>query len=515
MIPASYAYNTNLARQQIFPKWKLLSFRLIDDIDTWATIINGDYTQVPTDLTSYVTRIEYSFDRLQVTMSDTADLLFHPDAGPLRVCLKQGRIIRLMEGFEGLAESEWVTTFSGTVEGSYSWQFQRGEYIPIQFSVFSRANNQAWKRRNVTSNNYTVGSDWSSMFENIVKDVMLLTDDEVVAPTPWGVLFDKNSNQVVNYPPWDAIEQLAFGIQAKPWFNGRGQLALYLTTQNRVTIVLPDNNYLRKYDAKGGAAETINKVLLTYLSNDLSRVEGPDQLLGSAMITTGFFRPSQSMEVYYSDERKTRSDNPRFIVIQSVNSGLLPVGDESMTKFDEFHVRIDVEISVWVIVLAAYLLYLYLAASIIPDGVGLVATIPIGRVIQAIVLVGILIIMMSIGTGQYEVWGTPYELVYLEKQAIAQKTGVQFWEERELGIRNDFVSTTEQADALAVAALHYEVMKENPRSLLLRYDPRIEPGDIIQLSTTVKVYVESVRRTIMRDSTDSGIMMVDGYRTVL
>jgi hypothetical protein len=78
--------------------------------------------------------------------------------------------------------------------------------------VFNRANNQAWKRRNVTSNSFTIGSDWGTMFSDIVKNVMLLEDAEVVVPEPWGVLFDKNSNQVVNYPPWDAMEQLAFGI---------------------------------------------------------------------------------------------------------------------------------------------------------------------------------------------------------------------------------------------------------------------------------------------------------------
>ena len=516
MITASPTYDTYLQRDVLFPKWKLLSFNQTSD--SWAEIIQGTYGQTPVDLTPYVQRIEYSYDRLTVTLSDEAALVFHPDSGALRASIRQGRIIRLTEGFEGLAESHWLNTFSGTVEGSYSWAFQRGDNIVVQFSVFNRGNNQAWKRRNITSHNYTVGSDWGSMFANIAKDVMLLETPEFAAPEPWGILFDKNSNQVVNYPPWDALEQLAFGLSAKPWFNGKGQLDLYYTTQNRIDLSLADDKYLRRYESKGSSSETVNKVLLTYLSNELSRVDGPDQILGSAIVTTGFFVPEQTIDIYYSDERKTRSDNPRFVVKQSVNAGLLPVGDEEMAKIDEFHSRVTVEISSWVPVLAINLMVQYLAASAIPDGVtafGGGVTIPIGSIIAAICMIGILIIMMSIGTGQYEIWGTPYEMVYLEQTAIAQKAGIEFWEEREKEIRNDFISTLEQAQPLAVNELHYEVMKENPRALLLRYDPRIEPGDIIQLSSTVKVYVESMSRVLTRNSVDVATMTLNGYRTVM
>jgi len=517
MIDTTTTYDTYLARTQLFPKWKLYSYN--PTTDTWAKIIDGTHVQTPTDLSGYVSRIDHSFDRMTITMYDEAGLLFHPDGGTLRTALQPGRIIRLKEGFEGLPDEDWIWTFSGTVEGAYSWAYQRDNQISIEFTAYSRANNQAFKRRNVSSHNYTVGSDWSSMFMNIVKDVMLLEDAEVVVPEPWGVLFDKNSNQIVNMPPWDAMEQLMFGIQAKPWFNGKGQLDYYLTTQTRNTETLPDDKALRRYESKG-AGEAINKVIFTYLSNTLSRVEGPDQQLGSAIVTTGFFRPDQKLDVYYSDEHKTRSDNPRFIVVQSVNSGLLPVGTESMDKIDEFHSRITVEIEIWTAVLISVLLATYLTLAFAPFDIGfgigtVTVSAPFGRIAQAVALVGILIIMSSIGTGQYEVWGTPYEMVYLEQQAIAIKSGIEFWQEREVEIRNDFVSTFEQAEPLVVNQLHYEVMKENPRTLLLRYDPRLEPGDILELSSSVRVYIESISRTIGRGAPDVATMTVNGYRTVL
>lgn len=520
MITTSANYDSYLGREQIFPKWKLLSFS--PDADSWAEIIEGTYGQTPVDLTSYVISIDYNFDRLTVNFSDTPDLLFHPDSGTLKAALKQGRIIRLYEGFEGLDEAEWLVTFSGTVEGTYSWQFQRGETIVGSFQVFSRANNQAWKRRSITSNSYTVGSDWGEMFRNIAEDVMLLEPPEFAVADPWGVLFDKNSNQVVNYPPWDALSELAFGINAVPWFNGKGQLSLYYTSQDRITQALSNDNYLRRYDSKGASAETNNKVILTYLSNTLSRVDGPDQLLGSAIVTTGFFRESQSIDVYYSDDHKTRSDNPRMLVKQSANSGLISFCSESMTKFDEFHVRIDVDVSVWAPLLATAMIAFYFAATYIGDiveaagfGYSTGFTIPFGRIFQTIALVAILLIMMCLGTGVYEIWGTPYELVYLEQQTIAIKSDTEFWQEREVDIRNDFISTVEQAQPLAINQLNFEVMKEQPRTVILRYDPRIEPGDIIQLSSSVKVWVESVSRSITRGSNDVSTMTLNCYRTVV
>lgn len=518
MIPTTQTYRTFLEREVLRPKWKLLSFNPTSD--TWGDIIDGTYGQTPIDLTPYVMKIEYSFDKLQVTLSDESALAFHPDAGSLRNAIKSGRIIRLHEGFEGLAETDWIWTFSGEIEGTYTWSFQRGQNITAQFAVFNRGNNQAWKRRNVTSDNFTVGSDWGSMFHNIAKDVMLLGDSEVAAPDPFGIPFDKNSNQVVNFPPWDALEQLAFGLSAKPWFNGKGQLALYSTRQDRVTVNLTDDKYLRKYESRGSSNEVINKVILTYLSNDLSRVDGPDQVLGTATITAGFFTSSVDVDVYYSDERKTRCDNPRLLIKQSANAGLLSFCEEFLTKIDEFHSRITLEVSIWLPVLATYMLALYLAYGLLPLDTGegfveIIVTKPYGRFAQSIVLVAILLLMMCLGTGTYEVWGTPYELVYLEEQAIAMKSGIEFWQEREKEIRNDFISTLAQAQPLAVNELHFEVMKENPRNLLLRYDPRIEIGDVIQLSSTVKVWVENISRPLTRNSVEVATMSVTGYRTVI
>jgi hypothetical protein len=511
MIAASASYNSYLSREVLFPKFKLLSYAL-SQAEPWSELIAGTYSQTPVDLTPYVQSIEFTHESLRIQLADEAALLFHPDAGALRTTIGPGRAIRLREGYEGLPESEWLWTFSGTVEGSYTWSYSRDSQIDVSLTVYGRGSNQAWKRRNVTSKAYTIGSDWSLMFLNIVKDVMMLADNEVAIPTPWNVLFDKNSNQVVNYPPWDGMEQLLWGISARPFFNGEGKLDLISLTQNRVTQVLANDNYLMKYEARSGGSEAINKVLLTYLSNTLSRVDGADQVLGTATITAGFLLNSRSEDVYYSDERKTRSDNPRLVVTQSVNASFLPVGTEGLVKLDEFHSRIDVEVPIWagLILLTLFASYVTIAA-----GINFLADLIGAQLAMAVLLITILLFMSTIGTGSYEVWGTPYEMVYLEQQAIAMKSGVEFWQEREKEIRNDFISTPEQAQPLVLTQLHYEVMKEQPRTLALRYDPRIEPGDVLELSSSVRIYVEDVKRGMRRGTVDPLVMTVTGYRTVL
>ncbi len=510
MIPASTTYTSYLTREVIYPKFKLLSYDL--SLDTWSEIIAGTAGQTPTDLSGYVTSIDYTYDRLSVKLADTSDLHFHPDGGDLRGVLASGRAVRLLEGFEGLDEAEWLWTFSGQIEGTYAWSLARAHIVEATFTVYNRGNNQAWKLRNVTSRNYTVGSDWSTMFVNIVQDIMFLEPNEVAVPSPWQVLFDKNTNQVVNYPPWDAITQLMWGFSAVPWFNGKGQLDYFLLTQDRTTQVLPTDQYIASYDARDGGTGTINKVILTYISNTLSRIDGKDQILASAIITAGFLLNSQSQDCYYSDERTIRSDNPRLIVRQSVNQTFLEVGSESMTKFDEFHSRVDVDVPLW----AGFVLLALLAAYItIAAGANFLGDLIGAQLAMALILVTILLFMSTIGTGQYEVWGTPYEYVYLEQKSIAIKADTAFWQERTLELRNDFISTDEQAGPLVLTQLHYEVMKEQPRTLILRYDPRIEPGDIIELSSSVRFYTEQMKRTIRRGTADVLLMNVDGYRTAI
>jgi len=201
MITVSPAMNAAIDSVVQRPLWKLLSYDISTNTgETWGSIISGTASQTPIDLSEFVNQTKWSYDRLTISIADDS-LRFHPDTGDLSFSLCPGRGIRLLEGYEGVPEDDWVPIFSGLIQGPYGWRLKRTEGPVVQVSVFSRQTNQAWNRRQITSKNYTVGTDWSVMFRNVAQDVMLLEDSEISIKDPWSRLFDKDSNQIVNISP--------------------------------------------------------------------------------------------------------------------------------------------------------------------------------------------------------------------------------------------------------------------------------------------------------------------------
>lgn len=521
MINATDAMNTAIDSVVQRPLWKLYSYDVSSSTgDTWGAIISGTALQTPVDLTEYIDQMQWSFDRLSVSLGDPS-FIFHPDTGASKVALCAGRGIRLLEGAQGVPEDEWIPIFSGIIQGSYSFNLQRGGVAQVTFNVFPRNTSQAWNRRNITSKEFTVGSDWSSMFENIAQDIMGLEDAELNIQKPWGVLFDKNSNQTVNIPAWEALEGIAEGAFSRVWFNGNGQLSTYPFTLDRVDKVLQDNSNISVYAQSSNDAEIINKVSVTYIDNVLTKVVGAKTSLGTANVTAGFFDFETKLDVFYSKDKKQRAENVELVVKQSINQNDLgiSIGSESLEIEDEFGGQLVVTVDFWVSALATAGIAAILSSATIPDEVvtdpvsGVGVTVPQGRPIEAAGIVSVLLTMMILGTGVYEIVGNPVDYAFLEKKAIAMLDDLQFWEEKELEIRNEFISTEPHAHQLALNSLLFEQSLGHPRTMVLQNDPRIERGDIIQIPTGAKIFVQDVTKTIGRGQT--GQINIRGFRSVV
>jgi hypothetical protein len=117
-------------------------------------------------------------------------------------------------------------------------------------------------------------------------------------------------------------------------------------------------------------------------------------------------------------------------------------------------------------------------------------------VAQATALTAILAIMMSLGSAQYEVWGTPYDLVYLEKEHIAIEDGIQYWEENEVEIENDFIGTSEVAESCSVGELHYCRSSFNARRITMDDMLSLEPGDVMTLPNEGRFFVTGLSKAI-------------------
>ncbi len=131
---------------------------------------------------------------------------------------------------------------------------------------------------------------------------------------------------------------------------------------------------------------------------------------------------------------------------------------------------------------------------------------------QAQALIGILLIMMSIGSAQYEIWGTPYDYAYLEKQSVAIEEGLEYWLENEKEIKNDFIDTHDQADTIAVTELIWEKSLSRPRRIAIEDDPALEVGDIVALPDGRKVLVTALNKKIKRGEVPT--LVIDGGKVM-
>ena len=104
--------------------------------------------------------------------------------------------------------------------------------------------------------------------------------------------------------------------------------------------------------------------------------------------------------------------------------------------------------------------------------------------------------MMGIGSAQYEIWGTPFDYAYVEKQSMAIEYGLNYWDEKEKEIKNDFVGSHDQADAVALNELIWEKSSSQPRTLILEDDLALELRDILALPDGRKFLITDIAKSI-------------------
>jgi hypothetical protein len=506
------------------PAYKVLAFD--PKLDTMSAIVNGTYTQTPYDLTPYCTDITWSPARLQFKLAD-ANLLFHPDYGAQRNYLVDKAIIRLVEGEEGLDESLWIMTFTGYVQGQVGWRLERrSQTLVAQISVYSRENNPPWKLRSITTRSYSVGTEIGVMLMDLCTELMGMSEEELRFPLVLGLQFRHQSNQIVQMAPWEAVLAILQAVSRVPFFDGDGRLTSYSKD-----LSLPEARKLKdwkgilNYEIPENNQPAINRVNIIFLDSALSKVPGPCQKLGTAQITAGFFMPKFELDTWWSDDRKQRAEGTFMLTKQSCVTRvgrLVPIkwAEESYQEIDEYHGKITVDVPIYSDLIFAFELLQYAVTTLINyDDVitfGMFAeegiTIPIGRLRSAMSLIIILATMMCIGTGSYEVWGTPYDYCYQEQKSIAIQCNLNYWEENPKDIKNDFLGSYDQADAVALTELIWEKSASLPRKLVIRDDPALEIGDTIRLPDGLKFCITDMSKQLVRGEVP--LLSLDGFKVM-
>ncbi len=132
--------------------------------------------------------------------------------------------------------------------------------------------------------------------------------------------------------------------------------------------------------------------------------------------------------------------------------------------------------------------------------------------LQAQASIAIMMIMMSLGSAQYEIWGTPYDFAYCEKRSIAVQEGLKYWEENQEEIKNDFIGSFDQADAVAVTELIFQKSMGSPRILVIDDDLTLEKGDIVQIPDGRQIFIMDMKKTIKRGQASQ--LEIDGFKVL-
>ena len=372
------------AAQATFPRqpaYKILAFDPTQD--SLSDIINGLYTQTPLDLTPYASDVSWSSGAPGVSTTATGGTNtsevkftlvdpngdFNPDSGQYANYLQNGAILRLLEGDARVAEPDWVYTFTGLIHGQVGWKKDRSSgSLTAMVTGFPREASHSMTKQLITSEQYTVGTELGVMLQDICETFVGLTAGEYRIPLVLGLQLLHQTNQISQMAPWDAITAILQTVNRIPYFDGEGKLYdINTNLQRPPDRILPD--YVRIYDIEAPEQnqDTTNKVVVTFIDSNLTEVDSPLQKLGDAQVTTGFFSMHEKLECWWSKDHTQRAKNTYMKVIKSVNSGLLPVGTERYQQEDDFHGQIDIDISVWIPILASVMLLEYGILALAPD----------------------------------------------------------------------------------------------------------------------------------------------------
>lgn len=375
----------------------------------------------------------------------------------------------------------------------------------------SRDQTPAWKEVTRVTRPYSAGTSINAIINEIL-DGLYVQPSENLIPT-LSINTPHSNAQLADLTSWAMLTTLLLPAGYEPYVDTLGRVKVISRDTTRSSdIVYSDNTRLQSI-GESSDLPSVTEVIIDWLDPQLTKVTQVDRALGQTSITAGFFQLTQRKEMYFSSDRTQRAENTHMRILQSCNTGLIDFCDEEYDQRSETGGEITITTSAWAPALATAMMALLATTSHIPDGVasiGAGSTIPIGRVIHAAQQIVVNLLLMSIGTGHYEVWGTPYDYVHSRNKTAAYNSNASHWEARVKNIESDFVVDSAHAHSFAVRELLYEHRSATQMEVKTVDDLRIELGDILQFSDGSRFYVTDYTRTIGPNS--PAILNLSGFQ---
>lgn len=394
----------------------------------------------------------------------------------------------------------------GIIESVNDYRLERGQRV---MTIVARTRDQSplWREVPRVSDVYPTATPLAFIAREVALSLGV-TDFEMSLPVSSAYTIHSNT-QLADLSGWDMLETLYAPGGYAPFIDAHGRLKVISRDTSRNADVELDEERIISVNGSRNRA-SVTAVRVHWLDPSLSYVAQQDQVLGHATITAGFFQLTQHMDIYFSDDASQRASNTYMVVKQSANSGLISFCDEEYEQKTQTSGLITVTTSVFAPLLATQALATILLMANIPDFVAVYVTVPWGRRIQAAAQVELLLIMMCLGTGQYEVRGTPYDYVHARNTVEAFDCDAPDWLQKIVDIENDFVMSEDAAQAFAVRELIYQAGAANNYGVTIVDDPRIEPGDIVELHDGTRLYVTGYSRDLSRGA--AATLDLEGFR---
>jgi hypothetical protein len=439
---------------------------------------------------------------------DVATLLEDPE-GDGR-WLRRGNVLRLYAGDARIPFEEWPLLFTGKLTGQAGVRRTRVPTAggPVSFLTCKAVGREAdYLRYPSISSNFGQGTSHQTIVETIAQEDMGLDVDELALATFAPLVTGHTSTQFVDEPPLVSIARAMFPSGMLPRFNGAGKLSQSFGSILRgADRVYETTDLMLLVETPFAEVNPYNRVTVKGLDENQSKVVQPRQTLAEVSLTTGYFTTDEEVEVFWSEDQTVLAENIDLVIIKSVNAGLIPLGGSE--DFSEIPapgpgegtigsvLEIETGFAPWLII---FLTVTYVVLSLIPDGVLVAETIPIGRFQEAVQLATALLTMTRVGRGIYRFEGEPFEYVFKELTAIAEVQGLRPEDRSELVIENHLLSTQALVDGAAREVLFREQAKGNPRRVSMIHDLALEVDDLFELASEERRFlVTGIRYTLQR-----------------
>jgi hypothetical protein len=379
----------------------------------------------------------------------------------------------------------------------------------------SREQWDIWKLSKRVTELYPLLTNLNQIITDVSINVGLDPDEIIIPPTS---LYTVHSNtQLVNVSAWEMVQAVCTGMGVTPLINSLGQLtAISRDVQFPIPNYTLATNQVVKVTASRHRPST-TRYVLTWSDPNLTQILQPQRLLAQATVAANIFAPYMYHDVYFSQDKTQRATETTMITKVDANRlfGWPGLGDMVQQYW---HVdtdtkgRIEVVNVVWPLLLTAAWVTIttlgFLPNPVITAVFGGVEQ-PVSAGAAFALACATMGLMMSVGPGDYEIWGNPYDWGHAKNTSEAYDVSAVAWLDNPQTEECDFIVNEAHAQATCTRELIYLSKSANTWSAVINEDFRMERGDMIAFPDGSCMYVLDFTRDLARDSTNQ--LNVSGF----